>query len=692
MDHDYFESRSTTPLVTNRQPSPSVQRRRRLPRIIEGPFSSSFSELKRNGAASDSEDDSDDDGEKPVMQAWPPRRRQARKAQGESRKGESALKDVNIKLGRPAPSSSGDNRGSQQPEPSSRTQIPKSASTLAPSTPPSTLVVLAGLKEKRQHYSRPLTQELLAQAIRQTKSGIPSSHVSLRNDHQPGQVPGPGGAPDARSVNNDLDPSLKDPEIERHEENISRTTTKRPRRDPPKSRPVAELTESAIGRRNSSTDRSSNTLENTTSTRSTALEAIPAKRRDLHRDTSRSKEGLRSRHLRSDSGVAGSSRLDTRALASHENRALESHVSGYEPSPDPFIDISEGLRRAKSAKRFKGLSRRQTFGGFAAASAIPRLDLTDIAKLRRRVTRHTPLESRTMSDDKRSRLLFDTTPQFSNADSAQSSPMVLETTDQKLIYGEGLKLFIKLMSQNHGFQEDVTWRLWHSLGNLQSVDSMLKEMRVAAEKVAIKAIETKENQLRQAEVAGGYDTKHDDGGSPQHSSSSSPSWRSSYARSSHHSSTKSSSKLSLVPADGTHEPEYSPPQASRAGQFSRLARQGRIKEAFERESRRASRGGVTPRKEPLLQKLVFPETRKEVPVSAPESSPVPEPSFGDVNKADENNSDEEQVVGPGTVWKKEADDVLCSGDDQKLAELEKQMGKHSIKRRTVELLTSFYTF
>ncbi|KAG7086325.1 hypothetical protein E1B28_002288 [Marasmius oreades] len=50
-------------------------------------------------------------------------------------------------------------------------------------------------------------------------------------------------------------------------------------------------------------------------------------------------------------------------------------------------------------------------------------------------------------------------------------------------------------------------------------------------------------------------------------------------------------KPTLIDADEIPESDYSPPVASRAGKFRRLSRQGRVQEALERESRRAS-GGI----------------------------------------------------------------------------------------------------
>jgi hypothetical protein len=220
------------------------------------------------------------------------------------------------------------------------------------------------------------------------------------------------------------------------------------------------------------------------------------------------------------------------------------------------------------------------------------------------------------------------------------------------------------------------------------VDLTLKGMRDVAEQFAHDIVAIADEQT---ETLGGGNSADGDNNTVHLSGQSSSSRRSSLSHSPQNGASRKS-LARLIPissSSGIIEPEYSPPQASRAGKFSRLARQGRVKEALKREGRRASHGGVTPHKGPHLQKLILADKPQKATTSIAEFQELtPEAALDSVCADLEesiHNDDDSQM----DVWGEEEDEMLRRGDAAMLEQLEKQMGQHSVKRRTVELLTAF---
>ena len=583
---NYFQSLPGTPSPQDQSPSPSSRSLRQPPRLIDGPFSSSFVVSKRkrpmNSAGrdqSDTESESRDEdqnvtGARKVIKVWPPRRGQAKRDH-----------DGRMVEGKTVSSSHGDKQD-------------KELETGQISTPPPTSMIPTRLREHKPSTRVP--QLAKTHLIRQSRQPSSRTHHPFS---QPSQLPDTDESPGRRSEGSSLGSPLKGVT-----ERLSRGSD------------VEQLQDAGV-------------------------------------------EAVRSLHVGAEmpQNFLPKTRTTTE-IAGHDSRTVTLSNPGTPESPfDPFVDEPAGLRIHKGKRNVHSTltsntySRRQTFGGFSADSQIPKVDLSNP----RQAARRSLSGSRTITND-HSRMQF-ATPQ---------SPLVLSASDKKMIYGEGLKLLIERMSQNHGFQEDVTWRLWRSLQDLQAVDLLLKEMRDSAEKAALKIVER---------------TGH------QHGHSRTWEGRDKYGPLS--SGPRFPSKLTPVHPGEEYDIEYSPPQASRAGQFSRLARQGRVKEAFKREGRRASHGGASTRKRPDLQKLIYPDNPPTTAVNEPQAptqgpASVPEQSVVVVKEEDSI----EQLPPQETVWGEEDDEALRNGDVVRLEELEKQKGTHSVRRRTVELLASLPLF
>jgi len=331
---------------------------------------------------------------------------------------------------------------------------------------------------------------------------------------------------------------------------------------------------------------------------------------------------------------------------------------------DPFIDsLTHGRYTHRGQPRndlivaLDRKRRRRTFGGFTSSrmNSAAEGGHFHVSGVRRRSLPRS--HGITYDAGQHPREISQFTSPASNAGSAFSLSGV-SVTDQRLLYGEGLRSWIERMSENHGFQEDVTWRLWQAVGDLKEVDLTLKQMRDAAEKAAFQIMESRdsgpkktlEGRLRDED---GTDSIRRDGSSRRSSSRHSP------------------APFTPVPTRRFHHPEYAPPEASRAGQFSRLAKQGRLGEALKRERRRISFGDVSSRQLEAVQRVT-------------KSGSPAERKAETVAREEDNAND----TGAEVVWGEKEDEILRNGNEVDLKAVEMRMGKHSVMHHTARLLRS----
>jgi hypothetical protein len=365
-------------------------------------------------------------------------------------------------------------------------------------------------------------------------------------------------------------------------------------------------------------------------------------------------------------------------------KASLSHALGTASPDDPFIDVPprgkhghQGKVREDLTVGFNQKHRRRTFGGFTSSRMSTGTTRPEPYALG--VRQSFPILDRTMSrDGQHTRKV----PETASPASAVLPPSI-SATDQQLIYSEGLRSWIERMSENHGFQEDVTWRLWHTVADLKTVDLALKGMREAAEKAAIQIVEgmnSGQSETPEQHHTGKEDANRHDSSRQSHVSRR----RTSHMHSPLHSPRKSDIQFTPSPVKGQPDPEYAPPEASRAGEFKRLVKQGRLKEALRREGRRTSHsfGGVSfRRKGKPIESLAFPKPQQATAADVQQATALEQPS--ELSEEDGQVGETSKTVG----WGEDKDAIILHGDGAQLKALEMQMGKHSVRQRTLQLLT-----
>ncbi|TDL18891.1 hypothetical protein BD410DRAFT_792669 [Rickenella mellea] len=316
------------------------------------------------------------------------------------------------------------------------------------------------------------------------------------------------------------------------------------------------------------------------------------------------------------------------------------------PSPassDPFVPSRQTDQGKTRAQVVHDSNRRQTFGGFPTDQLIPQIDLG--AERRRRSS----LTGRNRHHRKSSVASYASTVDLGSHISLPDE--LISSDDHQRMARAGFQVLIKRMAENHHFDEELVKRVWEESGDFARADEILKHMREAAEKVAVD--ELSKNERRRS--SGAAERKSN-----------------ANSRRSSRPSTSAGDVLLYTPHNEVVEDlpvAYSPPSATRAAKFTRLADQGREEEARKREARRSSGVPITPKKSKL---------RQSVPPPAPStvaSSDFPQPAAPD----------------PLNSWTTADDDVLRRGDDDEaLRELEHRMGKGSVKRRMVELIQDMF--
>lgn len=282
-------------------------------------------------------------------------------------------------------------------------------------------------------------------------------------------------------------------------------------------------------------------------------------------------------------------------------------------------------------------------------------------------------------------------------------------TDKELIHRVGLTLFLKGMSENHGFREEVVWNVYNSRRDLVETDKILREMREEAERVAERRLGGSPPPDT-AVTSNSAEQREETQGSPipnrevreWYRAPSPPSHR-------HLNFTPIRDKALLRRI--RNEEEFSPPATTRAASFARLVNQGRREEAFAKERRRSSRGGAlhpisltkgggTPTMlfgtkagnsskdasmvDPFIDDTQQPEIQVQ---NQAELQPGKTMDEGGVLEGRTSENVEADVDAEG-AWTEADDLVVLRGDEKELESLELRKGRGSVKARTAQLIAA----
>lgn len=333
-----------------------------------------------------------------------------------------------------------------------------------------------------------------------------------------------------------------------------------------------------------------------------------------------------------------------------------------ESGSDPFLVSAaprgkhNSLGKEKVDVLFTDRDRRKTFGGFDPSPNVPDIDLSVVMKrpyhrlIRpNRQSLPAPGPSATTQAAASFRRVSAPVRNPSILNSSSSSASVMSTADQNMALRLGTDLIFRRMAENHGFHEDTVRRIYAEVGGFERADAVLNDMREAAEAAGRKSI-----ILDPVDV-------------PAHTS---PLRRDS--------DRPSGLQFTPAPITSDDRSDYSPPEASRAGQYARLVRQGRRQEALKREARAVSLGGHSDflRKIRMSEGVSFRATStrssqsplalmKDARATAAEVAPPPPPE---------------------SHWGEKEDHLLQSADETVLRELESRMGKVALRRRIQDSL------
>ncbi|TFY62827.1 hypothetical protein EVJ58_g3628 [Rhodofomes roseus] len=172
--------------------------------------------------------------------------------------------------------------------------------------------------------------------------------------------------------------------------------------------------------------------------------------------------------------------------------------------------------------------------------------------------------------------------------SVEPEPAIqISEDDESVVVHIGVETAIQTMSENHGFNSDIVRRVWSQTQSLRMADVVLGQMREAAEKAALQFLE----QLQEEGQGAAEPDAKLERQQPHPARSESP------RRPSYHDRESPTLHITPVEANDDTSPEYSPPKPTRAGQFLRLVKEGRVDEALAREFSYAA--GISPSQTPL---------------------------------------------------------------------------------------------
>ncbi|EIN07889.1 hypothetical protein PUNSTDRAFT_144383 [Punctularia strigosozonata HHB-11173 SS5] len=263
-------------------------------------------------------------------------------------------------------------------------------------------------------------------------------------------------------------------------------------------------------------------------------------------------------------------------------RRLSRHLR-EQAGDDPFLDESQGSPDLDvSGRRQARHRRRQTFGGFSAAEQIPYIDL--LAALAREKVTYRRSSVRSSPARRTSGWLHaPLSSAHSSFASGRSSPASRSSVDD-LTYMQrvGYETVMARIAETHGFHVNVVKRVHARTNDLGKTEQVIQRLKEFAEESVDKAFEDVEHYGSEPRsfVNMSFQRSH------RSSSASRPPARRVSRRSD--SPLKNSFLASREPSADDMSVGYTPPQATRAGDFLELSRQGRWKEALRREQRRAS--------------------------------------------------------------------------------------------------------
>lgn len=299
----------------------------------------------------------------------------------------------------------------------------------------------------------------------------------------------------------------------------------------------------------------------------------------------------------------GSSKRHPSSLRKETNFAMPSE--SWTPG-NPFVDHPSNMNdKAKTKQKGKAhfdFGRRHTIGNLLPRSEVAsegrRIDLREelarsIGEVRMR--RSLPLRSRTAS--------LRSTPDSGrlgggrSVSARASTPLLaLPRTDEDFATVQllGVSSALSMIAKNTSFSEETVMRVWQAMGSIARTEEYFNRLKSAvgeASEQIYEAMEREKEQREKDQGRGSDSESRDLGSSPERIDleqriSSSP------RRSVN--SERENLNIRPFPRDDGEEvlSDYSPPHTSRAGQYTRLVKQGRREEALTREGRRASLGGA----------------------------------------------------------------------------------------------------
>ena len=618
-DSDFFESFPPTPGHEN-----GVKKNREPPKLIEGPFGSAFTDgragaPKTIGEPENSEDE-DEENEDPHddRQGWPPRR--------------SSYQQTDIKGKGKA--------GSIAPNETLSTGV--SLTT----TDSSSSRVASKSEDHRHPFSQP-NQEyeaVMAQYFAPIGAVASSSEAPHDTHHPFSQAVGSFNS--TASHEHDAGPSHSPIQPRKNYRMFAESL-------PDPSRITPGLTHAQVA--DSKGKRAYQPLDRAASDTSAPL--------PISRGSTSSKIEL-TKHL--DKPAIGNARISNYSMP---------RESSSGSSSDPFLVPKVTRRKHDSESKAKEKAvilgdykdRRKTFGGIGTSAVIPKIDLTLRTKPLHRRIFLPPRQSlpafptaagANMEENVPSRRVSTPTENLSTPSSALSSPSNMSTSDRSIAVRLGVDAMVQRMSDNHGFTIDVIRRVYDAVSDFQLTDAVLTRMRESAEVEAISCINTSIKHI----------SEH-----PPMSRSSSPR-RVSYPF--------PGLQYTPVAVDNVGISEYSPPETSRAGQYTKLAKQGRRYEALKREGKRVSLG----RTADFLRNIQMSGGASARAISGDSDGidgQSPESALAPVDHA--HNMAMSSPAPQQPVWGEEEDRLLHSGNPQSLKDLETKMGKVAFKRRIAEI-------
>lgn len=255
----------------------------------------------------------------------------------------------------------------------------------------------------------------------------------------------------------------------------------------------------------------------------------------------------------------------------------------------PLNDKGKGKDYGPSTPHVNG--RRHTLGGSTAFEASPQNDRphTDHIRVRQSLPLlpSAPNGARSADDSfvgtasssitfrrplKRTSLSFVQQPKVRSASVELEPPLQISEDDESVVVHIGVETAVQTMSENHGFNPEIVRRVWNQTQSLRKTDEVLRRMREAAEKAALRLLgddgDVDEDIVQPRIGSGGRER--------------SPARSTAPRRSSH--KRNSNSILRITPTEADQESiEYSPRRPTRAARYARLVKEGRQDEAHARE-------------------------------------------------------------------------------------------------------------